>query len=111
MRELKKKVKNLIDEEFIRANEKYPLFASEHEAAAVLLEELEEVEEAIKVIRYGYDDFWECVKEDKFDKMADFLESVYKWSQLAACECIQVGAMAEKSLEVNFRKNKERATE
>lgn len=111
MRELKKKVKNLIDDEFIRANEKYPLFVSEHEAAAVLLEELEETEQAVRIIRTCFTSFWDCVKKDDFENMADFLESVYKWSQLAACECIQVGAMAEKSLEVNFRKNKERATE
>lgn len=109
MKELKKKVKTLIDDEFVRANEKYPLFVSEHEAAAVLLEELEECKEAVEQIEYYYEVFWACVKRDNYEEMAFYLENIYKWSQLACCEAIQVGAMAEKGLEVNFRKNKERS--
>lgn len=51
MKRLKKEVQEIVVAELQRANEKFPLFASDHEGYAVILEELEESEEALQVLR------------------------------------------------------------
>lgn len=96
-------VKKMVDQELKMANEQYPLFASVHEGAAVILEELEEAEDEMNKMKEAYSTLWDCVKEnisleDKYffgdnDKPADGLK---KYAINCACECIQVAAMCEK---------------
>ena len=86
-------VEKLADEELKMANEQYPLFASDHEGAAVLLEEIEEAEDEMDHMKYFYDLLWLDVKANrKVDKYDFIKENAIK----CACECIQVAAMCQK---------------
>lgn len=111
MKELRRAIKHLIDEEWIRANDVHKPFVNAHEAAAVIREEIEEAKDALDKIEVHYDAFWQEVKEDEFGQMADDLERIYKWAQLAACECVQVGAMAEKALLLIYNTMEEKKEE
>lgn len=88
------KVADLADEELKMANEQYPLFASNHEGAAVILEEVEEADDEMMRIKYYNGLLWNDVKED--EDVGEDAEDVKKHAIRCACECIQVAAMCDK---------------
>lgn len=71
-------------------------FNSGHEAYAVIKEEAEELDwEGEKInLTLGY--MWEDVKND--DQFGDRLSDIEKYATQAACEAIQVAAMARKAM-------------
>ncbi len=78
------------------AQSKYHPFNSNHEGYAVLLEEIEELEDEIKIIAKPYldirmksDKLWKLIKESK---QTTATESMKK-------ECIQIAAMAVRFIE------------
>lgn len=62
MERLEQEVKEIVTAELQRANNKFPLFSSGHEGFAVILEELEETEEAIQVLRNQINLLWEKIR-------------------------------------------------
>lgn len=75
-------------------------YNSAHEGYAVLLEEVEEVEECLRYIRTDIKILWEKVKKQfqgsgNIDKAAELLMVVVNAKQLAE-EAVQVAAVAEK---------------
>lgn len=90
------KIQELADEELKEANKKYPQFSSDHEAYAVILEELEETEENVKAMRYCMEVMWCCVKRDKEPRKS--VEDLKRFALRAAAEAIQVAAMCDKVL-------------
>lgn len=75
-------------------------YNSAHEGYAVLLEEVEEVEECLRYIRTDIKILWEGVKNnfkdlENIDKAAELLMVVVNAKQLAE-EAVQVAAVAEK---------------
>lgn len=90
-------IKNLVKKELQAANEKFPQFRSLHEGAAVLLEEIEELRDEVHYINGYYSDLWEFVKSG-YDEAGTIAESLYIHAVNAACEAVQVAAMAEKFL-------------
>ncbi len=99
MDDLIAEVRELVDKEYGRASVKFgSRNNSDHESYAVLLEELEEAHAecgaAHDVLRY----FWDLVKRNGSDeekyKICNKLEAC---ALLAACEFIQVAAMAQKA--------------
>jgi len=57
-------VKQLVDEEYKRASEKYgTTFNSPHEAYAVILEEIDETHENIQAVSYWHDLLWNAIKK------------------------------------------------
>lgn len=94
MNAVKNQVSVLVDRELFFSNQKHPMFCSPHEGAAVICEELEEAQEAIDAAAGVYSALWEKVKHDEdADKLADMLRTK---AEEAACECIQLAAMAQK---------------
>lgn len=71
-------------------------FASMHEGAAVLYEELEEAKDEILEARSFYSMLWEAVKEDDAKAASEFAEEITGRAERLACEAIQVAAMALK---------------
>ena len=71
-------------------------FASLHEGAAVLYEELEEAKDEILEARSFYCRLWEAVKEDDSKAAREFVEEIASHAERLACEAIQVAAMALK---------------
>ncbi len=90
------KIQALADEELKEANEKNPLFHSDHEAYAVIMEELEETEENVKAMGYCIQGMWNYVKRDK--KPRKSVENLKNFALNTAAEAIQVAAMCDKFL-------------
>lgn len=78
-------------------------YNSAHEGYAVLLEEVEEVEECLRYIRNDIKILWERVKNnfkdlENIDKSAEILMVAVNAKQLAE-EAVQVAAVAEKFIQ------------
>ena len=96
MQELIDKVQELVAFELARANTIHPpRFNSMHEAYAVILEEIEEAEEAIKKVEWKKVLAWDCIKED-IDPTG-FFEQMEVIAINAAAEIIQTAAMCRKA--------------
>lgn len=92
-------VKELIQDEYVRATYKFGATNnSDHESYAVLLEEMEEAEVEVVEARVQLEKFWLLTKSDDSD-MSKYssLQELKRRAMLAVCELIQVAAMAEKA--------------
>ena len=97
MNAVKEQVSALVTRELFFANQKHPMFCSPHEGAAVIREELEEAQEAINAAAGMYQALWIKVKHDEDTyKIAELLRMR---AEAAACECIQLAAMAQKIID------------
>lgn len=99
MDKLIKEVSELVEAEYGRAAAKFGCANnSDHESYAVLQEELDEALDEVGVVEDAMAYFWGQVKRNSPDqekiKICDKLE---KCALLAACEFIQVAAMAKKA--------------
>ena len=89
MNKLTASVTPLIDEELKRANDKFPLFSSDHEAYGVIGEEIKEVQEDFNALYLHYLKF-------RNEVFCDSVDSEKRQAMYLACEAIQVAAMAKK---------------
>ena len=83
---------NLIAEELERANAEHPLFASRHEGYAVLLEEVEELQQEQEWLADNVDHMWKLIKKDQkitYKVLRDCIRRLI-------AEAVQVGAMIDK---------------
>ena len=92
-------VKGLIEEEYGRASIKFGATNnSDHESYAVLLEEVQEAQFECKGVDLALSVFWEkCKKNDTDEYKLDICRKLENRALLAACEFIQVAAMAHKA--------------
>lgn len=90
-------IHNLIEEEMAEANKLHPLFASPHEAWAVIREEVEELHEEVVACEGLLSDMWGCVRSDC--KPEWVLKQLQAHAIYAVQEGIQVAAMAAKALD------------
>lgn len=96
---IKRDVYGLIDKELEAANKKFPLFAGNHEAFAVILEEAEETREEMGNLEAVLGNFWTGVKENhEPETIHEELTAIYKTSIDLAAEAIQTAAMARKGI-------------
>lgn len=98
MHNLVNAVKTLVDKEYNRASALHGgTHASDHEAFAVILEELEETRNEVNRIDVHTHQLWDLVKAKGADQNKQIaLQHIYNTAVLAACEAIQVAAMAHK---------------
>ena len=87
-------VEYLAATELIRANGLHPAFASAHEGWAVLLEEIRELSSETHAIEEMHQLVFADVRQDRSAR--DGIARVYETAIRAACEAIQVAAMAKK---------------
>lgn len=97
-------VKKLVRREEEVANVIYPLFTNNHEAAAVVREELEELEEAVDLTRKRYHVWWMRIRNNEVIGDND-LERIKDAAICVAVEAIQVAAMAQKSIDSKENEN------
>lgn len=90
------KIEELVQEELKEANEIHPAFASDHEAYAVIKEELEECWEELAACSRQLDGIWEQTKNDVNS------HALYTYLKQHAIrlvqEAIQLAAMADKAM-------------
>lgn len=90
-------VNYLIVNELDTAREYYgDTFASMHEGAAVLKEEIEEARVESVFVEEAYNALWYAVKEDDEKRARHNAEEIASRAERLACEAIQVAAMALK---------------
>lgn len=98
MNAIEEDVKRLVGKELESANKRFPAFRSEHEGWAVLHEEADELEaESDKILMLVLDEMWESVKSNTGTR--EYAREIQSRAVSAACEAIQVAAMARKYLD------------
>ena len=102
---VKQKIYELTETELKAANEKFPLFASSHEAYGVIFEEFDETRDELESLEYSIDQFWSDVKENSSEDVKnDRLTRIYEKSIDLAVEAIQTAAMARKGILSSYQK-------
>ena len=102
---IKQKIYELTETELKAANEKFPLFASSHEAYAVIFEEFDEAREELEMVEYSLDKFWTEVKENESQEVKNKrLTRIYENAVKLAVEAIQTAAMARKGILSSYQK-------
>lgn len=94
MNAVKEDVEKLIKKELVSANQRFPMFRSDHEGAAVIFEEIEEVERELSGVRRAFGEAWCSVKHD--EESGPHIHKLKVRALYLAYEAIQVAAMAQK---------------
>lgn len=89
-------IPRLVELELNAANLKNPPFRSMHEGYAVILEEMNEVDDALIWVKAFFDDVWRHIKENRPGMVFNYAEEMEKRAVHLAAEVIQVAAMARK---------------
>ena len=87
-------VRDMILNELAKGIEKHGLHNSPHEAYAVLLEEVEEVNDNLKRINQAMDVLWRSVKRDH--RAGAARDMILDFAKETIIELVQVAAMVEK---------------
>lgn len=91
--------------EFRNIVKKYgPTYNSEHEAYAVLLEEVEEACEAAEFMQDALKRLWASIRQNEFSNFE--LSQIYNYAKGLADEAVQVAAVCERFMET-VKKNTE----
>jgi hypothetical protein len=98
-------VNELVKKELKAANEKFPLFNSDHEGYAVIKEELEETNEELTYAQLTFANLWENVKDNKTMPTLNHAEGVRFHAINLAIEAIQLAAMAQKFIDSSNARN------
>ena len=104
MNAVKRDVEKLVQKELVSANQRFPLFHSDHEGAAVIMEEIDEAQEDMNNVQNNFLDLWKNVKRNSEPEY--HAESVYICAVSLACEAIQVAAMAQKFIDSQKERDK-----
>lgn len=101
MKKLIESVDLLVNEEYDRASKDHGArFHSQHEAYAVIKEEVEEAQEELIKVDSRLFDFWsKNCRRDSTEIADDTLIALKSYAINAASECIQIAAMAHKALQ------------
>lgn len=97
MMNLEAELERLAVAELGRANENFPLFASDHEGYAVILEKFQESEEEVNRARFQLNRLWESVRAD--EAQTEYIRRIRERMLKAAAEAIQTAAMCEKFIQ------------
>lgn len=98
MNVIEEQITKAIDDELAAATERFGLHHSWHEKYAVMLEEMEELEEEVMWAKEYLTSVWFGVKHNQEDYAEANIPDVYEHAVKAACEAIQVAAMAKKEI-------------
>lgn len=93
-------VQFLVGQEYDRSSSEFGIIHhSNHEAYAVLMEEIEEAADEHTLVDADLPRLWNLIKRNaSSDDMCKALKSIQTHATLAACEFIQVAAMAKKAI-------------
>ena len=92
-------IKDATAEEVTAAGNRYGELHSRNEGYGVLAEEIDEMKEQISIVMRYFDSLVRVIRFDLRELNAD-LKNIKKSAQLAACECIQVAAVAQRFIDL-----------
>lgn len=98
MNAVENQVRELVAVELESANRQFPQFHSPHEGWAVIMEELEESEEALRMMRLDTEIMWRNIRDNIECKVQ--ANSAHEKAIKAACEVIQFAAMTQKYMDM-----------
>ena len=104
MEEIKKAIRQIANEEYERANKKFPFFNSDHEGMAVIEEEVLETAVEWSWARECFDGLKMSVFEDEVIGSMISAENLKDHAINACAECIQVIAMCDKFIESHTKR-------
>lgn len=104
MNSVKQDVEKLVQEELESANQRFPMFRSDHEGYAVIKEEIEESEQALENTKVYLRLLWIGVKENLVHERN--IKYLKRYAEELACEAIQVAAMAQKFIDSQKEREK-----
>lgn len=100
MNAVKSDVEKLVQKELESANQKFPVFHSDYEGAAVIFDKIQESEYELECIKDRFRELWHDVKCNMTSEWITELNVVLmKRATGLACEAIQVAAMAQKFID------------
>ena len=97
MNSVKSDVEKLVQKELESANQRFPMFRSDHEGAAVIFEEIQESEQALENAKTYFHLLWLGVKGNLLHERN--IQYLKRYAEELACEAIQVAAMAQKFID------------
>lgn len=106
MNAVKEDVEKLVQKELESANQKFPMFRSDHEGAAVIFEEIEESKANQLNVELVFSHLWKGIKKDRTDM--NLMNGLKREAINLACETIQVAAMAQKFIDSQKEREKSR---
>ena len=106
MNVVKQDVEKLVQKELESANQRFPMFRSDHEGAAVILEEIEEAESEMRGVNRHFAGVWHSVKSDERIKSYQYMNKIKNRAVNLSCEAIQVAAMAQKFMDSQKEREK-----
>lgn len=92
-------IRDAVEKELEHANEMFPMFASYHEAIAVIAEERDEAADAMQTVREIFDTAWRGVKRDNDTVILSSLNRLMHEAEHLAVEACQIAAMCEKAIQ------------
>lgn len=104
MNDLIKVISEATESEILRANEAYGDLHSRNEGYGVIAEEIEEVMEQIRIIE-GYAGSLVRIIRYNLRELGADLKHIKQAAQLAACESIQVAAVAQRFIDLIGRED------
>jgi predicted nuclease with TOPRIM domain len=87
---------SIIQQELLKASQKFPKFSSAHEGYAVIKEELEEATDELKYLTNQLDILWMHVKENNGKQQLMAANGLIQFSERLVQEAIQVAAMCHR---------------
>lgn len=92
-------IRDAIEKELVGANERFPLFASPHEAIAVINEEYEEAAADLENVRDILAIAWRGTKRNNRAVTLSSIERLAYEAENLAIEACQIAAMCEKAVQ------------
>ena len=104
MNEIKSEVKNLVQKELESANQKFTVFHSDYEGAAVILREIDNAKLQIVRTKERFENVWSFVKHESYSK--ELTMDLKHCAIELACSAIQIAAMAQKFIDSQKEREK-----
>lgn len=107
MNAVKQDVEKLVQKELESANQRFLMFRSDHEGAAVICEEIQEAEYEFECVKDRFRELWSSVKCNMSSEWISEINTVIANRAVnLACEAIQVAAMAQKFIDSQKEREK-----
>lgn len=98
-------VEELVQKELESANQKFPVFHSDYEGAAVIFRELDNAKLQMVRTKERFENVWSFVKHESYSK--ELTMDLKHCAIELACSAIQAAAMAQKF--INSQKEREKS--